>query len=145
MIALYGSIAVIVASTIIYHLAQKSIAGGGCLFASLASAYGVAMLFSLAGMYFQAGRIDIAEILSTRNWQVLLLGLALFGIEIGVLFTYRAGASVGTLPIMVNGGVTLCLIPLGILFYREHVSLSSLLGVILIASGMWVLCSSAHA
>ncbi len=145
MLALYGSIAMIVASSVIYHLAQKSISGGGSLFASLASAYGMAMLFSLAGMFLQTGRIDVAEILSTRNWQVLLLGLAIFGIEIGVLLTYKAGASVSTLPIIVNGVVMACLIPLGVLFYREHVSLTSLLGVMLIASGVWVLCSTGHA
>ncbi|WP_031480237.1 hypothetical protein [Maridesulfovibrio frigidus] len=145
MLALYGSIAIIVASSVIYHLAQKSIAGGGSLFASLATAYGMAMLLSLAGMFFQTGRIDVAEILSTRNWQVLLLGLAIFGIEIGVLLTYRAGASVSTLPIIVNGVVMACLIPIGVLLYREQVSLTSLFGVLLVASGVWVLCSSGHA
>ncbi|OEU64813.1 MAG: hypothetical protein BA863_09060 [Desulfovibrio sp. S3730MH75] len=145
MLAIYGSIGIIVASSIIYHLAQKSIAGGGSLFASLASAYGMAMLLSLAGMFFQTGRIDVSEILSTRNWQVLLLGLAIFGIEIGVLLTYRAGASISTLPIIVNGVVMACLIPIGVLLYREQVSLTSLVGVLLVASGVWVLCSSGHA
>ncbi len=145
MIAVYGSIAIVVTSSVIYHLAQKSLSGGSSLFASLASAYGMAMLLSFVGMYFQTGRIDITEILSTRNWQVLLLGLAIFGIEVGVLLTYRAGASVSTLPIIVNGVVMACLIPLGVLFYREHVTINSVLGIMLIVSGIWVLSSSGHA
>ncbi|SMF04729.1 hypothetical protein [Desulfovibrio gilichinskyi] len=145
MLAVYGSIAIVVASSVTYHLAQKSISGGSSLFASLASAYAMAMLLSLVGMYFQTGRIDITEIFSTRNWQVLLLGLAIFGIEVGVLLTYRAGASISTLPIIVNGVVMACLIPLGMLLYREHLTINSVIGIILIASGMWVLCVSGHA
>ncbi|CCO25073.1 hypothetical protein [Maridesulfovibrio hydrothermalis] len=142
MIALYGSIAIAVASTIIYHIAQKSIAGGGSIFGSLASAYGIAMVFSLAGMYFQTGRIEMGEIVNFKNWPVLLLGLAVFGIEIGVLLTYKAGANVNTLPIIVNGVVMACLIPLGALIYSENMSMSSIFGILLIGSGVWVLCSS---
>lgn len=145
MIALYGSIAIAVASTVIYHIAQKSIAGGGSIFGSLASAYGIAMLFSLAGMYFQTGRIDMGDVISFRNWPVLLLGLAVFGIEIGVLFTYKAGANVNTLPIIVNGVVMACLIPLGALIYSENISMSSIFGILLIGSGVWLLCVNGQA
>ncbi|NDV26404.1 hypothetical protein [Desulfovibrio sp. JC010] len=145
MFALYSSIAVVVASSVIYHLAQKSIAGTGSIFGSLAFAYAIAMIFSLAGMFFQTGRIDVLEVVSVKNWPVLLLGLAVFGIEIGVLLTYKAGANVNTLPILVNGVVMACLIPLGAVIYREHITMSSVFGIALIGSGVWVLCSSAHA
>ncbi|MFW5498207.1 MULTISPECIES: hypothetical protein [unclassified Maridesulfovibrio] len=145
MFALYGSIAVVVASSVIYHLAQKSIAGGGSFFGSLAFAYAIAMIFSLAGMYFQTGKIEMLDIVNFKNWPVLLLGLAVFGIEIGVLLTYKAGANVNTLPILVNGVVMACLTPLGALIYREHISLTSVFGILLIGSGVWVLCSSSHA
>lgn len=145
MLALYGSLAIAVASTVVYHIAQKSIAGGGSVFGSLASAYGVAMLFSLAGMYFQTGRIDIGEVASFRNWPVLVLGLAVFGIEVGVLLTYKAGANVNSLPLIVNGVVMACLIPLGAFLYSETLSLTSVLGLLLVASGVWLLCSSGHA
>ncbi|WP_320176035.1 hypothetical protein [Maridesulfovibrio sp.] len=145
MFAFYGSIAVVVASSVIYHLAQKSIAGGGSFFGSLAFAYALAMVFSLVGMYFQTGKIELFDVVSFKNWPVLLLGLAVFGIEIGVLLTYKAGANVNTLPILVNGVVMACLIPLGAVIYREHISLTSVLGILLIGSGVWVLCTSSHA
>lgn len=145
MFTLYGSIAVVVASSVVYHLAQKSIAGGGSVFGSLALAYGIAMLICLAGMYFQTGKIEVLNIVSLKNWPVLLLGLAVFGIESGVLLTYKAGANVNTLPILVNGVVMACLIPLGALIYREHISISAVFGILLIGSGVWVLCSSGHA
>lgn len=145
MIALYGSIAVAVASTVIYHIAQKSIAGGGSIFGALASAYGIAMVISLVGLFFQTGRIDVGELISFRNWPVLLLGLAVFGIEVGVLLTYKAGANVNTLPIIVNGVVMACLVPLGALIYSENISSSSIFGILLIGSGVWLLCSTGHA
>ncbi|WP_419780145.1 hypothetical protein [Maridesulfovibrio sp.] len=144
MFALYGSIAVVVASSVIYHLAQKSISGSGSIFGSLAFAYAIAMVFSLAGMFLQTGKIEVTEIVNFRNWPVLLLGLAVFGIEIGVLLTYKAGANVNTLPILVNGVVMACLIPLGALIYREHISLGSVMGILLIGSGVWLLCNSSH-
>jgi len=144
MFALYGSIAVVVASSVIYHLAQKSISGSGSIFGSLAFAYAIAMVFSLAGMFIQTGKIEVTEIVNFRNWPVLLLGLAVFGIEIGVLLTYKAGANVNTLPILVNGVVMACLIPLGALIYREHISLGSVMGILLIGSGVWMLCNSSH-
>lgn len=145
MLALYGSLAIAVASTVIYHIAQKSIAGGGSIFGSLASAYGVAMVFSLIGLFFQSGRIEFGDIVSLKHWPVLLLGLAVFGIEIGVLLTYKAGANVNSLPIIVNGVVMACLIPLGALIYSETISITSLIGILLIGSGVWLLCSSGHA
>lgn len=145
MFAFYGSIAVVVASSVIYHLAQKSISGSGSIFGSLAFAYAIAMFFSLAGLFFQTGRIEMAQIVNFKNWPVLLLGLAVFGIEIGVLLTYKAGANVNTLPILVNGVVMACLIPLGALIYREHISLGSVMGILLIGSGVWLLCNSSHA
>ncbi|WP_419783888.1 hypothetical protein [Maridesulfovibrio sp.] len=144
MFALYGSIVVVVASSVIYHLAQKSISGSGSIFGSLAFAYAIAMVFSLAGMFLQTGKIEVTEIVNFRNWPVLLLGLAVFGIEIGVLLTYKAGANVNTLPILVNGVVMACLIPLGALIYREHISLGSVMGILLIGSGVWLLCNSSH-
>ncbi|WP_027722240.1 EamA family transporter [Maridesulfovibrio zosterae] len=145
MYALYGSIAIAAGSSVIYHIAQKSLSSGGSVFGSLASAYGIAMLVSLAGMFFQTGRIDIGDIASLRNWPVLLLGLAVFGIEIGVLMTYKAGANVNSLPIIVNGVVMACLVPLGALIYSESISINSILGMALIGSGVWLLCSTGHA
>ncbi len=145
MLALYGSIAIAVASTVIYHIAQKSIAGGGSVFGSLASAYGIAMVFSLVGLYFQTGRIELGEVVSFKNWPVLLLGLAVFGIEVGVLLTYKAGANVNSLPLIVNGVVMACLIPLGALLFSETLSMTSVFGIMLVGSGVWLLCSAGHA
>lgn len=145
MLALYGSLAIAIASTVVYHIAQKSLAGGASVFGSLALAYCIAMIFSLIGLYFNTGRIDLGDVFSLRNWPVLLLGLAVFGIEIGVLLTYRAGANVNSLPIIVNGVVMACLVPLGALIYSESVSISSLFGIMLIGSGVWLICSSGHA
>ncbi|WP_320169288.1 hypothetical protein [Maridesulfovibrio sp.] len=145
MSALYGSLAIAVASTVVYHIAQKSLASGGSVFGSLAAAYGIAMLFSLAGLYFQTGRIEVGEVFSLRNWPVAVLGLAVFGIEVGVLLTYKSGANVNSLPMIVNGVVMACLVPLGALIYSEAVTVSSMLGLLLIGSGIWLILSSGHA
>lgn len=144
MFILYGSIAIIVASSVVYHLTQKSLSSGGSFFGILSVAYAIAMLVSLAGLYFQTGRIELGEVISLKNWPVAILGIAIVGIEIGVLMTYRAGANVSTLPLLVNGVVMACLVPVGIILFREHLSVSSVFGLLMIAGGVWLL-SSSHA
>lgn len=142
MLVLYGSIAVMVVSSVIYHLTQKSLSSGGSFFGILSAAYAVAMVVSLVGLYMQTGKIELGNIISLKNWPVAVLGMAIVGIEIGVLMTYHAGVSVSILPLLSNGIVMACLVPVGVIFFREHINMHSILGLLLIAGGVWFLSTS---
>lgn len=142
MFALYSSIAILVISSVVYHLTQKVLSSGGSFFGILSAAYAIAMLVSLLGLYFQTGRIEFGEIISFKNWPVVVLGLALVGIESGVLMTYHAGVNISTLPLLSNGLVMACLVPMGVLFFREHLTLHTVIGLLLIVSGIWFISTS---
>jgi uncharacterized membrane protein len=142
MFVLYGSIAVWVASSVIYHLAQKTLSSENSFFGILAATYAVAMLISLAGLYLQTGKIELDGVISLKNWPIAVLGVAIVGIEIGVLMTYHAGASISILPLLSNGMVMACLVPIGVIFFREHINMYSIVGMLMIIGGVWVVSSS---
>lgn len=142
MLFLYGSLALVVASMVVYHLTQKSLSATASPFAVLTVAYGLAMILSLVGALAQPVRGGFAEMLSWRSWPVLLLALSLVGIEMGVLLTYRAGGKVSTLPLLLNGATMACLVPIGILFFREQLNWSTVAGAGMIIAGMWIMLAS---
>ncbi|MDP4108632.1 MAG: hypothetical protein Q8878_01260, partial [Bacillota bacterium] len=51
------------------------------------------------------------------------------GLEYGYLMAYRLGADVSTGPLMSYIALSVLLIPIGILFYRENVSLTQAAGI----------------
>ena len=70
------------------------------------------------------------------NWASFALALAIVGLEIGFLLAYRAGWNIALTAAVSNVAVTLLLIPVGLLLFKEKVSLVNIFGVILCVAGL---------
>ncbi len=150
-----------------YHVAQKLLSTCDSPFSVLSAAYAVAALLCLgaacvlgvpgapgatgvsgahgvvgadAGGFFGNA---LARMFSLKNWPVLLLACAVVGIEVGILYAYRCGASMGTLPLLTNAGLLLVSVPAGVLLFREHVTWSMVVGVVLVLCGFWLMTRQA--
>ncbi len=139
MNVVYGSLLLVVISTAVYHLAQKTLSTQGAPFALLTVVYGVALVVCAAGWMLAPQGPRPSELLHLSNWPVLVLALAVVGIELGVYGTYRAGWAVSTLPVLVNGAVVLCLAPVAVLAFRERLGLPQLGGVACVLLGVYLL------
>jgi drug/metabolite transporter (DMT)-like permease len=130
--------ALAVAGGLLYHLVQKVVPAGANPFTVLFHAYLAATLLSLAVVAW----IDPKELraaFARPSAVSVLLGVAVFGIEAGFLLAYRSGWPVGWAALVQSLLLTLVLLPIGYLVFREDVSLVRLAGVALCLAGMALL------
>ena len=134
-------VALLVASGIAYHLAQK-VAGTSpstSPFMLLAIAYAIAMLVCL-GLALTQERAALARLPDrTTLITAAVIGLAALGVELGFLYAYRAGSGLGMVSAVSNAGVNVGLVVIGIALVGESASPARLAGVGLAAAASWMM------
>jgi multidrug transporter EmrE-like cation transporter len=64
------------------------------------------------------------------------LGFAVVGLEIGFLLAYRAGWNISLAGLYANVIVALILIPIGIVFFKDQISVTKAVGIVLSIAGI---------
>jgi hypothetical protein len=67
------------------------------------------------------------------------VGIAIVGVEMGVLLAYRAGWRVSVGSTVVNAALAVLLIPIGILYFGERLTAGNALGIVLCVGGLLLL------
>lgn len=132
----YISIVLVIASNVIYHISQKSVPQSVNPMVALIVTYASALFFSIAAAFIFPGQDSIQSSFKSINWASFLLGFAIVGLEAGFLLAYRAGWNISTAGLYANVIVAILLIPVGILFYREHLSTVNVVGILLSILGL---------
>ena len=70
------------------------------------------------------------------NWAVFVVGAAAACIEVGFLLAYRSGWKLSVAAVATNVAVTLMLVPIGIVIFKDHLSLRNVLGLIFCVLGL---------
>lgn len=135
----YPAIGLIVCSNILYHVCQKSTPSGVNPAISLVVAYGVALLSSLVLLFFFPLKESLPAAAMKVNWASILLGLAVTGVELGFLIAYRYGSNISNTQFSATTILTVALIPIGILFYREKLSLVNIAGIAVCVAGFMMM------
>lgn len=129
-------IIMIVASNCFYHIFSKSAPQGINAFGTLTITYltativtGIIFILSVKpeNAVFELGKI---------NWASIGLGIAIIGLEAGYIFAYRAGWQVNTAPLIANTILTIALIGIGAILYKESITLKQLAGIIICLVGI---------
>ena len=128
-----------VASNVLYHLSQKSVPEGVHPMLSLTVTYVAALVVTLLLWPLYPAAASGPPSLSRVNWSSVAVGIAIVGVELGVLLAYRAGLRVSLGATLINVTVALVLIPVGLLFFRENLSLTNVAGLGLCLAGLWLL------
>lgn len=121
---------------VIYHLGQKVIAPLANPMALLMAVYGVAFLLAALAMPIFRGPGRSTLVSDLVSWPVVAVGVGVILIEGGFLLAYRSGASLQWSNVAVNGIAAVVLMPVAVLVFREQLTLSRVLGVLLTVSGM---------
>ena len=120
----------IIVGVIVYHLAQKSIPKDANPFVALAAAYLIALCISIAGIVFGGDFKAGKEIFRNQDWRpILFLGLTAVAIELGYLYAYRTGWKISTTGITIGAFTTSVLAIIGVLWYKEELSLLHASGI----------------
>ena len=128
-----------IAGQVLYHVTQKSVATGTHPVISLIVFYVVAAVLSLPLFYFFPIEAPLGEEIGKLNWAVYGVGASIVLIEIGFLLAYRAGAELSSAFVLTSAAVTIATLLLGLAFFREAVSVTKLLGIVLCLAGIGML------
>ncbi len=137
MFLYFFSVGLAVLSNLLYHVAQKLTPPD----ANPAVALTVTYLVSAAGcvallLVLFPLKTGLGQALRQLNWASLALGVSVIGLELGFLLAYRAGWNISLAAIVVSAAVTVLLIPVGLLFFKEKLSLVNALGVVVCLVGL---------
>ncbi|MBK8026802.1 MAG: hypothetical protein IPK19_36800 [Chloroflexi bacterium] len=130
------AVGIAIAGTVVYHVFQKSIPVNIHPALVLLATYLTAFLSSLLLFVFFPLKEGLQAELGRVTLAAFLPGLAILGIEAGFLLAYRAGWQINLAGLTVNMAVTLLLIPIGLLLFREGLSPVKLLGVAVCVIGL---------
>ena len=138
MTMFYTSFAIVVFSSVLYHISQRTIAPGAHPVISLIVTYLVAIGLSTILLLVFPLRTSLREAIGELNRASLVLAVAIVGLEIGFLLAYRAGWNVSLAGVATNVAGALVLLPVGIAFFKERPSALNLVGVVVCLLGLWM-------
>ena len=134
---MYFPIALIVVSNIFYHVCSKQMPEKVNPFAALTVTYLVGAAVS-AILYFALSKGgSFIEELKNINWTSWVLGIAIVGLEAGSVYMYKAGWNISTGQLVHSTILAVCLIVIGVIFYKEHITLSKAAGIVICIVGLF--------
>jgi drug/metabolite transporter (DMT)-like permease len=139
MVLFYFSILLAIASSALYHFAQKQIPAGVNPVVSVIVTYIVSLILCLLLLFFLPAENGIKAALKQLNWASYVLALALVGLEVGFLLAYRAGWNIGIAAVLVNVAASLILVPVALLVFKDKLSLVNIIGILVCLAGLVML------
>lgn len=135
----YMAILLAVVSNVFYQVSQKLTPSNVNPILSLIVTYSTALFVCMIILPFYPAREGIMESFRKMNWASIVLGISIVGIETGFLFAYRAGWNISLAQLFATAMITLMLVPIGILFFNEKLSIINLAGIVLCFAGFVLL------
>jgi uncharacterized membrane protein len=132
----YLAFALTVFGMLLYQVAQKSVPADANPFFVIVIAYVVGIALCLMFALFSPGRKGFVETLRGSNWAVFAVGVSAALIELGFLMAYRAGWRISLAAVATNAAAAVVLIPIGLIFYKDQISLPNVIGFILCIVGL---------
>lgn len=133
------SFAIVIVSGVLYQVTQKLIPSGINPAFSLLCSYVTAIVLALVlFIIFPMKSNSVIESLKTVNVFSFFLAVPTIGIAIGYLLLYRAGGNVSISSAIVQAFVTVILIIVGIVIFKEKLNLKKILGIIMCLSGLFL-------
>lgn len=132
----YSAMALTILANVLYHLAQKMTPSNVPPMLAMAVTYGVALLICIGALLVKPPASGLAVAFKQLNWASFGLGLAIIGLELGYLLAYRAGWNISLAAIVSNASVTLLLVPVGLVLFKEKVTPTNLIGVVVCIIGL---------
>jgi uncharacterized membrane protein YdcZ (DUF606 family) len=132
----YLPFALAVGGNVLYHLSQKSMPKAANPLYVVTIAYLVGIVLCLIYSAIYPNERSFMETLRESNWAVYAMGVGAVVIEVGFLLAYRAGWNISTAAVACSTAVTLMLVPIGLIAYKEHLSLRNVVGLLFCLIGL---------
>lgn len=127
---------IIIVGGLLYQLSQKSIAKGLNAYFVIIIAYCAGIVLCLLCNWLYPAEGSLIDTLRKSNWAVIGISVGAVLIEIGFLFAYRQGWQISVTSMLVNMIISLILVPIGLLLYKEKLSGWNALGIAFYLAGL---------
>ena len=138
-----GPLALIVGSVVLYQVSTKLLPKGLNHWHALMLFYALALMLTVVMTLFDRPTRSLLEDMRKLNWAVPLVALSVVGIELGWILVFRAGAGLSLTGLIVNVAVAVIVIPIGLLFFSEKISLVNVAGMALCLIGLVLISQKA--
>jgi len=132
----YLPIGVIVFCNVFYHICTKAVPAQINPFFTLVVTYIVGAAFALILFFATSPSKDLLLQAKALNWAPFILGLTIVGLEVGFIFLYRVGWNISIGSLVCNIALSIILIFVGILLYKEVLTVSQIIGIVLCIGGL---------
>ena len=132
-------ILLVIGANTFYNISAKSTPDGINAFASLSITYLVATVLSVIMFFVTGSQKNLLAEISKANWTSFVLGIAVVALEFGYINIYRAGWKIGIASLVANIGLACVLLALGLLLYKESMSLRQVVGMIVCLIGLFLI------
>lgn len=116
------------AANMVYHIASKETSSRINPFASLVISYGLAFFVCLLAFAISSGGFYIASQVVEINPATFTLAIGVAGVETGCILMYKAGWDISAGPLICNIILVIILIFVGVLLFKETVTLKTIMG-----------------
>ena len=127
-----------IASTVAYHVVLKLTPAGANPLLSLMLTYGAVTVLFGAVLALGPGEFGWREEVRHVNWTALALAVAIIGLDLGFILLYRSGFEVSLGALVTQTAAAMLLVGIGLLVFREKLSLANGLGIALCLAGLWL-------
>jgi len=133
---LWLSLAIV--STVAYHVIMKMTPAGVNPLLSLMVTYGAVAVLLGGALVLAPGDFAWREEIRHLNWTAIALALAIIGLDLGFILLYRSGFEVSLGALVTQTAAAMLLVGIGLLVFREKLSLANGLGIALCLTGLWL-------
>jgi uncharacterized membrane protein len=132
----YGAIVLAILSSLLYHVFLKLTPGGAHPFLPFFLTYATAAMVCCGLLIVMPAKSSLGDAVRELNWASFALALAIVGLDMAFLLAYRAGWRISLAALLVNVAMTVLLLPLGMVFFDEEISLVNGVGIVVALVGL---------
>ena len=126
----------LVAADCLYKIFSDRVNGGVNAFASMTITYAVAMVTSFVLFFLTSKGTPFTGELKKLNIYSAIIGLIVCFYELGFIYAYRSGFKIGLLSPLLSVAVMVILAIVGVLFFKEKISMMNTIGLIIASIGV---------
>lgn len=135
----YAPILLIVAANTLYHVAAKGMPDPGNSFAPLVWTYLTATLLTIVMFFVTGSSNDLVAQMKNTNLMPFIFGASLVALEFGYVLLYKMGWNISIGSTFANIALAVVMLIVGILFYKEQLSIYQVAGIILCGVGLFLI------
>lgn len=132
-------IILVITANCFYNISTKSMPDTINPFAALVITYSVAAIVSYFLFFINSGNYNLITGLKNINWTSIVLGFTIIGLEAGYIYAYRNGWQIVNASLTANILLAIVLVFVGVILYKESVTLKQLLGILICCLGLYLI------